>query len=336
MDKTVSFIIPSYNVEKYIAKCLDSFIEKDLLNYIEVLVVNDGSTDQTSFIAHKYEKKYQNVFKVFDKENGGHGSTINFGVQHASGKYIKVIDADDWVDTKELSNYVRKLQEVDADIVLTHFNTFDIKSKTIIKHSLRNVNFGTNNSLLDIMRNFNDYDECLCFHGITYSLKYYLSCNIHLSEHVFYEDNEYSTFPFYKAQKIVSIDTTLYQYRVGDVEQSVSIQSRVKRLDDEKKVIDNMLDFYKKYVNNEAVLEYFNMKISRVLVSHWITCLLAYSDRKAGKNRARELYQKLNDLPELKKTVEKKYMLLRIASNMHMSFQSFMNIIEISKKRRFK
>lgn len=336
MGKIVSFIIPSYNVEKYIEKCLDSFIEDSVLEHIEVLVINDGSKDKTSFIAHKYEKKYPNVFKVFDKENGGHGSAINFGVKHAGGKYIKVIDADDWVDTKELLTYVQKLQEVDADIVLTHFNTFDIKSNTITKHSLRNVNFETNNSLSDIIKHFNNYDECLCFHGITYSLRYYLACNIQLSEHVFYEDNEYSTFPFYKVKNIVPINVTLYQYRIGDIEQSVSIQSRVKRLNDEKMVIDNMLDFYKNNVNNEIVLKYFNIKISRVLVSHWITCLLAYSDRKAGKNRARELYQKLNDLPELKKTVEKKYMLLRIASNMHMSFQSFMNIIEISKKRRFK
>ncbi len=336
MNKVVSFIIPSYNVEKYISKCLDSFIEEKVMECIEVLVVNDGSKDRTSSIAHKYEERYPDIFRVFDKENGGHGSTINVGVEKACGKYIKVIDADDWVDQDQLLVYVQKLQEISADIVLTPFNTYDIGSKITTKHALSSVDFEKIISLAKVLENFSCYDECLCFHGITYNREYYMSCKLQLSEHVFYEDNEYATFPFYKAKTIGAIDAAVYQYRVGDTEQSVSIQSRVKRLDDEKKVIDRMLAFYEKKVTDAEIKKYFIIKIGRVLASHWITCLLAYEDRKKGKKRAIELYKEIQKYPEIKNAVVKKYIVLRIAHGMHMSFQRFMNMIEKSKKRRFK
>lgn len=336
MNKVVSFIIPSYNVEKYISKCLESFIEEKVMECIEVLVVNDGSRDKTSSIAHRYEERYSEVFRVFDKENGGHGSTINYGVKRARGRYIKVIDADDWVDKEELVIYVQGLQKIDADIVLTPFNTYDIRDNTTEKHALGSAEFENTITLSDILENFKCYDECLCFHGVTYNREYYISCNLKLSEHVFYEDNEYATFPFYKVRTIARLDSAVYQYRVGDTEQSVSIQSRVRRLEDEKKVIDSMLAFYKKMVTDTEAKRYFEIKIGRVLVSHWITCLLAYRDRKTGKKRAKELYEEIKKYPEIKNTVTKKYVLLRIAYGIHMSFQGFMNIIEKSKKRRFK
>ena len=108
MSKILSVVIPTYNMEKYLEKCLNSFIYNEGADELEVLIVNDGSKDNSVNIAKEFEKKYPNIFKVIDKENGGHGSTINAGLKVASGKYFKVVDADDWVETDELKKLIRE------------------------------------------------------------------------------------------------------------------------------------------------------------------------------------------------------------------------------------
>ena len=92
-------------MEKYLDKCLTSLIvSDDKMPLLEVLVINDGSKDRSSEIAHSYEQKYPQTFRVIDKENGNYGSCINRGLKEATGKYVKVLDADDWFDTNNLSN----------------------------------------------------------------------------------------------------------------------------------------------------------------------------------------------------------------------------------------
>lgn len=106
--KTLSVIIPTYNVERYLHKCLSSLIVSDekLFNCLEVIVIIDGATDNSSQIAHSYENDYPEVFKVIDKQNGNYGSCINRGIKEANGKYIKILDADDSLETSVLSQYI--------------------------------------------------------------------------------------------------------------------------------------------------------------------------------------------------------------------------------------
>ena len=92
--KILSIVVPTYNVEKYLERCIDSLVyDEKVLNDLEILIVNDGSKDNSLQIAKKYEKQYPNTIKVIDKENGGHGSTINAGLKVATGKYFRVIDS---------------------------------------------------------------------------------------------------------------------------------------------------------------------------------------------------------------------------------------------------
>ena len=102
MPKILTVTIPAYNVEKYMDEVLPTFLEESILNKIEILIVNDGSKDGTSKKGKQYEQQYPAVIRLIDKENGGHGSTINKGIELATGKYFKVVDGDDWVDTHAL------------------------------------------------------------------------------------------------------------------------------------------------------------------------------------------------------------------------------------------
>lgn len=97
MDKILTIIIPTYNMEKYLRHCLDSLIVPNM-DKVEVLMINDGSKDSSSAIGHEYQNRYPKTFRVIDKENGNYGSCINRGLKEATGKYVKVLDADDSFD----------------------------------------------------------------------------------------------------------------------------------------------------------------------------------------------------------------------------------------------
>ena len=122
MSKIFTVTIPAYNVEKYLDEILPTYLDERLLDDIKLLIVNDGSKDSTAEIGRRYEEKYPNTVRLINKENGGHGSTINTGIKEASGKYFKVIDGDDWVDTEELVKFIAYLKNADTDIILTPFN----------------------------------------------------------------------------------------------------------------------------------------------------------------------------------------------------------------------
>ena len=130
MEKIISFIIPSYNVENCLPVCLDSFLiqESEGFSQLEVIVVDDGSRDRTAEIAGSYVKRFPSVYRLIQKENGGHGSAINAGSQAASGKYMKVVDADDWVVTENLGELVKRFSSCEADVVLTPFHMVDAKT----------------------------------------------------------------------------------------------------------------------------------------------------------------------------------------------------------------
>lgn len=108
MNKILTIIIPTYNMEKYLRRCLDSLIiDEEGMKQLEVLVINDGSKDSSSQIAHEYQDKYPDTYRVIDKENGNYGSCINIGLKEAKGKYVKENNVlfTMWLVTGESANY---------------------------------------------------------------------------------------------------------------------------------------------------------------------------------------------------------------------------------------
>ena len=119
--KTLSISIAAYNAEKWLSKCLDSFCVPDVMDYLDVIIVNDGSSDGTSEVACKYITAYPDTFRLINKDNGGHGSTINASIPNAIGKYYKIVDADDWVENDGLIDLINKLNSIDADVVYSPY-----------------------------------------------------------------------------------------------------------------------------------------------------------------------------------------------------------------------
>ena len=129
MEKILSVIVPSYNAEKFLPKGIPTFLDEQILDDIEILIIDDGSSDNTSTIADNYQLNYPNTIIAVHKENGGHGSAINKGIELARGKYFCVVDADDWVDTKSFAILVKRMKENDSDLFLAHAAVVDSEGK---------------------------------------------------------------------------------------------------------------------------------------------------------------------------------------------------------------
>lgn len=147
MNPKVSVIVPIYNVEKYLNKCVDSIINQSLRD-IEIILVDDGSTDNSGEIADTYAQKDRRV-KVIHKENGGQGSARNYGIEVAQGKYIGFVDSDDWIDLNMYEELYIAAEKENADIAVCNRKVFDENNnlRTIVNVSERIIEINKVNTV---------------------------------------------------------------------------------------------------------------------------------------------------------------------------------------------
>jgi len=236
VEKILTVVVPTYNMEKYLANCLDSFIFDKEETGLEILVVNDGSKDNSLGIAKEYEKKYPNIFKVINKENGGHGSTINAGLKVATGKYFKVVDSDDWVETEEFERLFNRLKELDIDLIICNYtNFYDAKQKSVLQNCMINKD----NSVFSL----NEIEKYK-FIMASNTYKTEKIRNIRLQENCFYVDVEYNLYAYAMCNTCIYLNYNVYQYRLGRPGQSVSLEGMYKHREDHKKVTKKIINFF--------------------------------------------------------------------------------------------
>lgn len=231
MEKILSIIIPMYNSYEFIEKCLNSLIlEKKEMLALEVIVVNDGSTDGCENLVVPYIEKYPKTIRMVEQPNGGHGAAINHGVNECRGKYFKILDADDWMSTNTLKKFLMKIRnKVSADVLLNSFQTYNISTGEKKEYWTGNPRIMTMHSVLE---KWNQYKWVFSLHGIIYRTEFYKELNKPLPEHVYYDDAFFNTVCASYANTIQIIeDEPLYIYRIGDLNQSISSKNREKRID---------------------------------------------------------------------------------------------------------
>jgi glycosyltransferase involved in cell wall biosynthesis len=332
MEKIVTFAIAAYNSEKFLEKCLDAFLIDDARqNQIEVLIVSDGSKDRTVEIGKQYEQKYPEVFRVIEKENGGHGSVINVASGEAKGKYFKVVDADDWVETENLSKWLTALSQTDADVVLNHYRTYDIQTQESVYWKTFLKDYNHSYTLEDIEADWKSMDRCVTFHGITYRTEFYRKMGTKLAEKVFYEDNQYATIPFCYAESIQPMDISLYVYRIGDSEQSVSYKNQYAKRSHTETVLRQMAGYLADNESRltEAGLYYYSEKLSRLLLSYLVIALLLAPKYRDGRREVRHFMKEMRQsVPQVCDKMKKRYMVLMCCSYLHLSREGYQNILE--------
>lgn len=304
-SKVLSIAIPSYNVERYLAHGLETYCSPQLEDALEVIIVNDGSTDSTADIAAEYAKRFPSIFKVVSKENGGHGSAINAGLDVASGTYFRVIDGDDWVCTEGLIDLVGRLRCLDCDLVVDKKREVHMVTGQSEPFSLPDgIEPGRVMPFSSVCVN-PDAASHIMIHTLTAKTSYLRAVGLRLLEHTFYEDYEYILKASAPARDICFLDIEVYQYLVGNSQQSVSLENYVKRWDDHARVVDEVLAYLGRCESGEVPmpgakggmdddsLEYVRHKAHLIVDTHYNIALLFDNDRARGRSRAKDFRQKL-------------------------------------------
>lgn len=335
--KILSFIIPAYNCQTFLEKCIRSMLHPTLLEQLEIIVVNDGSSDDTAMIAEGFVKEYPGTVRLINQENKGHGGALNTGCSAAQGKYLKVIDADDWVETGNLPAFLAFLSDCDSDVVLTHHYTRDITTGEVRNWKSYPETFGVAYTLELIMQQSQCFDRSLTFHGITYRTDFYRAQNISLSEKVFYEDHEYATFACCRAASVTPLDLFIYNYRIGDVQQSVSDANQLKRLSHMETVLHRFLQEAKRLPQTNGGHAFFEMKAQGVLLSYITTVMLVEPNRKNGRRLGKTMMDTFRtQLPGAYDRSKMQYRIFRIMNRLHLKKSTWERILtsELYRKVR--
>lgn len=289
MEKLVTFCIAAYNVQSVIARCLDSFLEPRVLDLMEVLIINDGSTDDTPRIAEEYCKRFSHTFFLINKENGGHGSAINDAVHRARGRYFKPIDGDDGVLQENLALVLQKLQTQNADMVITPFveHVLGEEHSQVVEYPFLPVE--TAFGFLDV-----DWAYTIPFHAIFYKTDILKSHGIRFSEHIFYEDTEFSLLPLPYVSVLYYIPTPLYCYNIGRAEQSTSLQHVIAHFEDLRFILCAVFTFYTQHQHDTERRHYYKIRAHNVLNFFFkITLLPEWYKNKALQQKKRSLFKEL-------------------------------------------
>lgn len=241
-NKILSIVIPAYNVEQYIERCLNSVVCVKELDEIEVLVINDGSKDHTLDLSLKYAHKYPDSVKVIDKSNGGWGTAINKGIELATGKYVKTLDSDDWFNSGDFDKFIVLLKQLDVDLVLTALSTVNSSGevcKTVFAESLCGKVMAIEDYL---MENNSKMDAPI--HSITYRTSMLKEMRFKVCDR-YYADLDYIITPLLHVNTVYLSRLNIYQYYVGRPGQSISIEGYNAHLDDYLAVCDKAISFWK-------------------------------------------------------------------------------------------
>ena len=334
--KQLTVAVPAYNTEAYLQKCLDSLVSID--PRLEIIVVNDGSTDDTEVIARRYADQYPEQVRLINKENGGHGSGINCAVKLASGRYFKVIDADDWIIHENLSPLLDALERTCADAVITGYRTINDATGKVLTYPTDCRYMGQEVGVSQLMEVYEEISSCCSFHGLLYRTEFYRACGFQLSEGIFYEDQEYATLPFVHVETVLILPLFFYEYRIGNSGQSVAFHNQVKRIGHIETVIRRMLEY--REANSPLRPdreEYYLRKLCVVAVSYFAVALVKDTDRRRGKANAEYFHVWLKEHePLLQKRIDKKYRTLVWFHRIHFPAVLYQRILDTNVYKVFR
>lgn len=269
--KLLSVAIPCYNSAAYMNHAIDTLLTGG--EEMEIIIVNDGSSDDTQRIAEEYQTRYPSIIKVIHQENGGHGEAVNTGLAHATGVYFKVVDSDDWVNEKALSQVMEVLKNLiedgkSPDLFLVNYVYEKVNAN---KKKVINFNWALPKDQIfswDDMMHFR-WSQNILMHSTIYRTKLLKSCGIRLPKHTFYVDNifVYQPLPFVKT--LYYMDVNLYRYFIGREDQSVNEQVMIRRIDQQLKITKIMIECH-------DILQIKSKKLQNYMVKY-LTMMLTVS-----------------------------------------------------------
>lgn len=293
--KLISFAIPCYNSQDYMEKCIESILVGG--DDVEIIIVDDGSKDDTAKIADRYQEQYPNIVKAIHQENGGHGEAVNTGLKNATGLFFKVVDSDDWVDETAYKAILGKLKELSGgsetvDMFLANY----VYEKEGAKHKkvMRQLGFPK-----DKIFTWNDIHHFykghyILMHSVIYRTQLLRECGLELPKHTFYVDNIYVYKPLPYVKKMYYMDVDFYRYYIGRDDQSVNESVMIGRIDQQIKVNKIMIedvDIWK--ITNKKCRKYMLNYLEIITVIS--TIMLIKSGTEENLEKKRRLWKYIKD-----------------------------------------
>ena len=247
--KLLTVAIPCYNSESYMEHAVETALCGG--EEIEILLVNDGSTDKTAEIADRLAAEHPTIIKAIHKENGGHGSAVNAGLANASGIYYKVLDSDDWFDEQALIKVMDILKGFvkDGKGVDMFLANYVYEKPSLQKHKA--IRYGGDFPQNEIFT-WSDVgrfkmSQNILMHSVIYRTELLRDCKLQLPLHTFYVDNIFVYWPLPYVKKMYYLDVDFYRYFIGRDDQSVNETVMISRIDQQIRVNEIMIDLYAKH-----------------------------------------------------------------------------------------
>ncbi len=288
--KLLSIAVPCYNSQDYMRNCIDSLLEGGEL--VEILIVDDGSKDDTAMIADEYATKYPNIVKAIHQENGGHGEAVNAGLRNATGFYFKVVDSDDWVNKEAYQAILDKLLELIAgpetlDMMISNFvyEKQGAKHKKVMKYK----NYMPENKVFTWKEMGRmPIGKYILMHSVIYRTGLLKECKLELPKHTFYVDNIFVYKPLPYVKTMYYMDVNFYRYFIGRNDQSVNEKVMIGRIDQQLLVNRLMIDI----ISEEKITD----KNARRYMLKYLDIIMAVSSIMLIRSGTEENLEKKKEL----------------------------------------
>ena len=303
--KLLTAAIPCYNSAAYMNRAIDTLLTGG--EEMEIIIINDGSSDDTQKIAMEYQTKHPSVIRVIHQDNGGHGEAVNTGLANATGLYFKVVDSDDWVNESALLQVMEVLKNLIADgkspdLFLANYvyEKVDAKKKKVINYNwaLPKEQIFTWDDIMHFKQSQN-----ILMHSTIYRTKLLKSCGIHLPKHTFYVDNIFVYQPLPYVKTLFYLDVNLYRYFIGRADQSVNEQVMIRRIDQQLKITKIMIESHNlMQIKSKKLQNYMIKYLSMMMTVSSVFLIKEGSDESLVKkqdlweylkNYDRRLYKKI-------------------------------------------
>jgi len=266
---------------------------------VEILIVNDGSSDRTKKIGKQYAERFPSIVRVINKENGGHGDAVNSGLSQASGKYFKVVDSDDWVDEDSLMKllevirgFVREEEEVDMIVSNYVYEKTGVEHKKVIHY--RNVLPQNEIFRWDDIGSFH-LDQYILMHSVMYRTEMLKLCQLKLPKHTFYVDNIYVYYPLPHVRRLYYLDVDFYRYFIGREDQSVNEKIMISRVDQQIYVTKSMISMYDlRLIGSKKLRKYMINYLAIMMTVSSILCIRSKNVENLQKKK--ELWKYLRQM----------------------------------------
>ena len=290
--KLITFTVPCYNSAAYMDRCIETLLPAG--EDAEIILVDDGSKDETGKIADAYAEKYPTIVRVIHQENSGHGEGVNQGIRHASGLYFKVVDSDDWLDGDSLQQVMALLREFAAmpepvDLLMCNY---------VYEHTVDNTHHTVSyKGILPQDRVFG-WDEIgrfppsqnILMHTVIYRTEILRRSGLELPKHTFYVDNIFVYQPLPQCRRLYYKNLDLYRYFIGREDQSVNESVMVKRVDQQVRITKIMIDAVDLYALPE------NQKKLRAYMLNYLSMMMTISSVFLTMDGSDEAFRKKAEL----------------------------------------